>query len=362
MNFFFGFSYWKHDFIKPFFPLGETQKHIFINPFFKNRYLKKALVKGLDKDSRIYIWGRKGFPEVQSYAEEHDIPLFRVEDGFIRSIGLGSDLTQPYSQVIDSRGIYFDPTQESELEHILQTYDFQKAPRLLERAAKVRRELIRMRLSKYNLYDDVELSLPEGKRIILVPGQVEDDASIRYGAPGMTNLGLLKQVYENAPDAYIIFKPHPDVLVGNRIGVVEEVAALRYCDKIVTTVSIHSVLSYADEVHTMTSLVGLEALMQEKRVVTYGLPFYAGWGLTVDKRSCKRRTRTLSIDELLAGTLLLYPRYIDPETKELCEIEVVITTMQEERQRSSRSLLHRTKKRSRAHLSRMAQRLLRRAR
>ncbi len=361
MDFFFGFSYWKHEFIRPFFPLGERQQHIFINPFFKNRYLKKALAKGLDSESRIYIWGRKRFEDVESYANEHGIELFRVEDGFIRSISLGSDLTQPYSQVIDSRGIYFDPTQTSDLEHILQTFDFDTEPGLLERATKVRRDLVRMRLSKYNLYEDVELSFPEDRDIVLVPGQVEDDASIRYGAKGMTNLQLLKRSRENAPDAYIIFKPHPDVLVGNRVGEVEEAEALKYCDRIVTTVSIHSVLRYADAVHTMTSLVGFEALMQGKKVVTYGLPFYAGWGLTTDEKACERRTRTLDIDEMVAGTLLLYPRYIDPKSRELCEIERVIEAMQEECQRSTGSLLKRTKKRSREHLSRIAQRLLRRS-
>jgi capsular polysaccharide export protein len=65
----------------------------------------------------------------------------------------------------------------------------------------------------------------------------------------------------------------------------------------------------ADTVHTMTSLVGFEALLRELTVKTYGLPFYAGWGLTQDSAQCARRTRSLTLEELVYGCLELYPRY-----------------------------------------------------
>ena len=316
-NFFFGFSYWKHPFIEPFF----EEKPLFINTLFGNP-LKKALRKGLNSRSRIYIWGKKSFPDVEHYATTHRIPIFRVEDGFVRSIGLGSDLTQPYSLVVDGRGIYFDPTQESDLEHLLQNHRFSAAE--IARARKIREYLIDKKLSKYNVYDHIDLDFSAGKPIVVVPGQVDDDASIRFGAPGMSNLELLKQVRSNRPDAYIVFKPHPDVLAGNRVGHVDEAEALKYCDRIVSEVGIDSVLAHADEVHTMTSLVGFEALMRGAKVTTYGLPFYSGWGLSEDTRRCDRRTRQLGIDELVAGVYLLYPRYIDPVTMKRCEIEEVL--------------------------------------
>ncbi|MCX6072956.1 MAG: hypothetical protein NTY39_01375 [Campylobacterales bacterium] len=325
MNYFFGFSYWKHPLIEPFF----DKQSVFINPFFKREYLKKALQKGMNNKSSIYIWGKKEFPEVEQYAHDHAIALFRVEDGFIRSVGLGSDLTQPYSLVVDSRGIYFDPTAESDLEHILQNHLFSKAE--IGRARDIRHYLIEKKISKYNLYSNVELALPKDKKIIIVPGQVEDDASILYGANGMSNLKLLQQTRINRPDAYIVYKPHPDVLVGNRVGAVIESDALSYCDRIVTEVGIDSVLACADEVHTMTSLVGFEAMMRGIKVVTYGVPFYAGWGLSEDSHRCERRSRILNIDELVAGAYLLYPRYIHPETKMQCEIEEVVNVFERER-------------------------------
>ena len=351
----FGFSTWKHPFLKPFIP--HTLHLNFINPLFKKKYLQKAIKKGLEADSQIYIWGKKPFEEVESYAASKNIAICRVEDGFVRSVGLGSDLTQPYSLVIDTRGIYFDPSQESDLEHLLNFHNFSDVER--ERAQKLRQYLIEKKLSKYNNYEGVSLDLPKNKKIILVPGQVEDDASIRFGASGMSNLELLKEARLSDENAYIIYKPHPDVLAGNRVGSVEPHVGLQFCDQIVTEVSLDSVLSLADEVHTMTSLVGFEAIMRGIKVFTYGLPFYAGWGLSQDKHVCERRKRRLSVDELTAATLLLYPQYIDPKTEKLCEVEVTLVGLEEERQKLADSMLYRVLTKTRNFVSRKSQQLLR---
>lgn len=357
MNYFFGFSHWKHEFMKPFLHNLDGESVIFINPLFKKNYFKQAIKKGLNKKSNIYIWGRKSFPLLEEYAAKNDLQLYRVEDGFIRSIGLGSDLTQPYSLVIDSRGIYFDPTCVSDLEHILQTAVFDEL--LLDRARKIRNYLIEKKLSKYNLYENKKMNISSNKKVVLVPGQVEDDASLRYGAYGMTNLELLKQARQNAKDAYIIYKPHPDVLVGNRVGNIDETMALKYADKVVTEVGLDSVLEISDEVHTMTSLVGFEALMREKIVFIYGMPFYGGWGLTNDKVKQARRERKLSIDELVAATLLLYPMYINPLSLEVCEIEDFLIGLEEEKILYDSSYVYRTKIKICNLISRKSQLLLR---
>jgi len=79
-----------------------------------------------------------------------------------------------------------------------------------------------------------------------------------------------------------------------------------------------------DELHTLTSLSGFEALMRGLPVYTYGGPFYAGWGLTKDRVEFPRRTRRLSLDELVAGTLILYAAYHDWLTGLTCTPEAVI--------------------------------------
>jgi len=326
---------WKKRMLNAFISSGDNRVSIC-------KTLTQALRKGLDPQSRIYIWGRKSFEDVESYAKEHGIPLYRIEDGFIRSVTLGSDLTRPYSLVVDSRGIYFDPTRESDLEYLLNTYEFDG--KLLDRSRRLQRYLVEKKLSKYNASPDRHIELPghqKQQKIILVPGQVEDDASIIYGAQGMSNLELLQKTRELEPDAYIIYKPHPDVLAGNRKGDIPESLARNYADTVITDVSLDSVLELCDEVHTMTSLVGFEALIRGKKVTTHGMPFYAGWGLTRDFRECQRRKRKRSLDELAAAAYILYPRYLHPDTDEPCEIEELLREIEKEKKRYTKDRWYR---------------------
>ncbi|MBD5165242.1 galactosyltransferase-related protein [Helicobacter sp.] len=352
----FGFSAWKHHFIKPFLPNYAPSNLIFINAIGRSP-LEAALQKGLDSKSEIFIWGRKSFPEIESYARANQLKITRVEDGFIRSLSLGSDLTRPFSLVFDDIGIYFDSTAPSRLETILQQTQF--SPSLLREAEALKEQILKNKISKYNTSSHAQLQLPKDKRKILVSGQVEDDASIAYGAPGQTNLSLLRQVREENPRAYILYKPHPDVLSGNRVGHIKPQIALGYCDVILENVSLPSAIEAVDEVHTLTSLSGFEALLYGKRVVTYGMPFYAGWGLTQDKQTCPRRNRKLSLEELLCGAYILYPRYIRPQTLDFCAPNVLVEALENERQRIAKNPLYALRIRLYSLVSRKIQRLLR---
>jgi len=321
------FNLWKKQSIKNFLkPLNK-------NKMYFNKEIKHS------KNTKIFIWGKKELEKVEKYSREKNIPIFRVEDGFIRSVTLGSDLTKAYSLVVDSRGIYFDPTQESDLEYILNNYNFDKY--LIKRAEKIKNFLIEKKISKYNIYKDKKLSFSTDKKIVLVIGQVEDDASIIYGGDRMSNLELLKKVYEKRKDEFIIYKPHPDVIAGNRKGNISKDEALKYANEIIEDVSLPSLLEVSDEVHTITSLSGFEALIRGKKVYTYGIPFYAGWGLTIDEKECKRRKRKLSIEELIAGAYILYPRYISPKTGKFCEIEVFIKEIEELKNRYNNDKFYR---------------------
>jgi capsular polysaccharide export protein len=161
---------------------------------------------------------------------------------------------------------------------------------------------------------------------------VEDDASIRLGCIDIrTNLDLLAEVRRQNPDAFIVYKPHPDVLAGNRKGGVAPEEARPYCDLVVTDRAMPVCLAAVEEVHTMTSLTGFEALLQGKKVATYGLPFYAGWGLTQDRHASPRRGRSLKLDELVAAALILYPRYIDWNRGCLISAETALDRLARER-------------------------------
>ncbi|OEV41311.1 capsule biosynthesis protein [Campylobacter jejuni] len=325
-----GFTLWKRHFIKPFFK-AKNNEIIFLNSI-------KSLVRyKLKEDDKFFIWGKK-YDEntlknlLLAKAKEQNLTNFSpkvslVEDGFIRSISLGSDLTRPFSLIVDDKGLYIDPNKPSKLEELLQNEIFDE--NMLNRAKNIIKILLENRFSKYNglKHEDLKINAKIGQKIILIPAQVEDDASMILGGFGLSTLDLLKEVRSKNQDAYIIFKPHPDVLSGNRVGLKDETLILEFCDEIVKDCSIDSAIKIADEIHTITSTSGFDALLRAKKVFTYGMPFYAGWGLTKDKYKCERRTRKLSLEELVAGALITYPRYINPKTKTLCEIEVCLDIM-----------------------------------
>lgn len=290
-----GFSKWKRPMVQAFFGGSEV------------RFVKRA--DQAPPGATLAVWGRREVPQAHARA----LAVVRVEDGFVRSVGLGAELARPLSWVQDRCGIYYDATGPSDLEHLLATAMFDEA--LLSRARALRERIVAAGVTKYNVGQG-QWQRPAGSsRVVLVPGQVESDASIRYGATSIqTNLGLLRAVRAAAPDAYVVYKPHPDVVAGLRRRGVGEDEVQHFCDEVVVDVPMETLLAQVDEVHVLTSLAGFEALLRGRKVVTYGCPFYAGWGLTLDHHPLPRRGRTLTLDALVAGVLILYPAYVSRTT------------------------------------------------
>jgi capsular polysaccharide export protein len=276
----------------------------------------------------LMVWASKVPPEWES----GPIPFWRVEDGFLRSRGLGADLIAPLSLVADDLGIYYDPGRESRLERLIQAPPL---PGGLDRAAKLRALIVANHLSKYNLAGNLPY-LPDGYRI-LVPGQVEDDASILRGTGRVRgNLELLRAARAAHPSAVLIYKPHPDVEAGLRPGALSETALSGLADVIAPQADAITLIEAVDEVWTMTSLLGFEALLRGKKVTCLGAPFYAGWGLTQDQMQVpQRRLRAPdghplprpSLDHLVHAALIAYPRYFDPVSQRPCPPEVVVTRL-----------------------------------
>lgn len=315
-------------------------------------FYKKPIVRRFFQGSRVYfdrksnewaenapqiLWGKR--PAAITSSDDRNV--IRLEDGFIRSVGLGADLVSPVSWAMDTRGIYYDASQPSDLEVILQESNFTDS--LLARARQIRERLVSEKVSKYNVGSAVwrrtDVVGKVADVLILVPGQVETDASIAYGAPGVaSNIVLLKAVRLANPNAFIIYKPHPDVVAGLRKKGQDEANAGDFCDLVLVDLDMAYLLDQVDEVHTMTSLTGFEALLRGKVVVCYGLPFYAGWGLTEDLLPLPRRSRQLTLDELVAGALLIYPTYISRTTGKFTTPERALDELLMWRQKSPAQL------------------------
>ena len=251
-------------------------------------------------------------------------PTVRIEDGFIRSRGLGSDFFGALSVAIDDLGVYYDATRPSRLEAVLETTH--QTPEKLARAQHLRSRIVGAGLSKYNLKGADAPSWPAHRLRILVVGQVENDKSIEKGCADIrTNVGLVAAARAAHPEAFIVYRNHPDVLAGNRPGRLDA-AATGMVDAVADGLDIVACIEATDAVGTLTSLTGFEALMRGKRVMTWGRPFYAGWGLTEDGLDFPRRSRRLPLDALVAGTLIDYPIYVAPNGWP-CEAEDLVEAL-----------------------------------
>lgn len=307
-----GFSAWKRPIAEAFF--AGSQVHF------------QGPRKALPPDCTLALWGRRELPP--SAQAQAPAQVVRLEDGFLRSVGLGADLVRPLSWVMDRQGIYYDASQRSDLEDLLQQTTF--SPELLSRARHLRERILDLGLTKYNV-GKAAWQRPDTRRpVVLVVGQVEADAAIRHGAPTVAgNLALVQAVRQRCPEAHLIYKPHPDVVAQLREPGHGEAQVVRHCDEVIVNAPMDRMLRLVDEVHVMTSLAGFEALLRGRRVVTWGVPFYAGWGLTEDQQPVARRVRRLSLDELVAGVLLLYPTYVSRRSGQFCTPEEALEELQQ---------------------------------
>ena len=242
-----GFSRWKRPIVQAF--LQGSQVEPVRQP------------QQLDPARAVAVWGRRDLPGLQP-----GTPVLRLEDGFVRSVGLGAELVRPLSWIVDDLGLHFDASRPSRLEQLLQHHAFDEP--LRRRAAILRQALIQAGLTKYNVGQG-DWRRPEGaRRVVLVPGQVETDASIRWGcAQVRDNAALLAAARRAEPGAWLVYKPHPDVLAGLRRGERDRVVPGRDCDEVVTTAPMHRLLDQVDAVHVMTSLAGFEALLRGREVI-----------------------------------------------------------------------------------------------
>lgn len=282
----------------------------------------QAARRAADSGRRLMGWASAVGP---------DFAGLRVEDGFLRSRGLGAELVPPLSLCVDDRGIYYDPGRESRLERLIAA---PLPPGGAERARRLREAILAAGVTKYNLPggDAAEAvaalrQARPGAPVILVPGQVEDDASIRLGAGTVrTNRALLQAARAAHPGAIVLYKPHPDVEAGLRPGAVPDAAAL--ADLVLDRIGAGAALSLADQVWTMTSGLGFEALLRGVPVTCLGAPFYAGWGLTEDRGPVPDRRRNArprpDLDQLTHAALIAYPRYLDPLTGAPCPPELAV--------------------------------------
>ena len=188
---------------------------------FKQRLLLTKFLDKISTDKTAVFWGKK-HPKRRKLAHILRLPLLNLEDGFLRSVGLGVSGYPPYSIVYDDIGIYYDTTRPSRLEQLILAAETMPSETLAQ-ARQAMDFILKHHLSKYNhapeLSDNHPLRSPSKSETVLIIDQTFGDMAIQYGGADASTFELMFQTALNEnPQADIWVKTHPDVLCGKKQG------------------------------------------------------------------------------------------------------------------------------------------------
>ncbi|SLN33853.1 putative glycosyltransferase EpsJ [Roseivivax jejudonensis] len=203
------------------------------------------------------------------------------------------------------------------------------------RAERVIDRIVAARISKYNSQPFFRPPVSPGHaRRVLVVDQNHSDASTFYGRASPEDFAaMLDAAVDENPDAEILVKTHPDLnwTRSGRRGYFDHLQSSGRVRLIRDNLNPFQLFDLVDTVYVGTSGMGLEALLAGKRVVCFGAPFYAGWGLTDDRRPVPHRHRTRDLLDLFHTFYIWYTIYALPGGGGPAEIEDVLDFIEEHR-------------------------------
>lgn len=310
--------------------LFVDSEHNYLNILFDKKEFSYKKGK-FNTDATLLSWeiGRwEPNIEIIMHSIKTNKEILFVGDSFLRSINTMADrnsekkFRKGISFGIDDLGYYYDATRPNRMELMLNDKNLIITEEQKQRARACIEKIVKTHLTKYNHQPIFEPQIGrKGVKKILVVDQTYGDMSI---AKGLADENTFKEMLESAirenPDADIIVKTHPDTIAGAG-GYYK---GLKAHDNIYTQtepINPISLIKYVDKVYVCTTQFGFEALMCGKEVHVFGMPFYAGWGLTHDRQKCERRTNTRTLEEVFYIAYIMYSHYVNPDKQCRCEIE-----------------------------------------
>ena len=273
-------------------------------------------------------------------AEKGNLPIVLCEDSYLRAASVFWDksldllLRSSVSLTCDCKGYYIDATRPSNLEDMVQTAEVPEKD--IEAAKRLIGKITSLKLTKYNNQPQtVKLPGAPGREKVLVIDQDFGDMSLKLGlAPESLFPEMVAAAADENPGADVIVKTHPDALVaGGRKGCLSDIVESDRIHKLCVPANPYSVLEQVSKVYVATSAFGFESLLAGKPVRIFGMPWYAGWGVTQDEQKNARRTRKRTVEELFSIFYCSYSRYANPMTRKPCNIEEAIDILTDLRNR-----------------------------
>lgn len=223
--------------------------------------------------------------------------------------------------LVDDLGYPFDSRQPSRLERMLNDPAFAITQAQRARARSLIERIVREKVTRYNIGPAPLAGAFDARPgSVLVAMQASNAAVVEFagGVEGSLEAMTLAACAENR-GASVYLRHDPDVPADQRPTFERYVH--RNLSVVADEVPLPFLLDGCDTVYTLSSEIGFEALVRGKRVVTFGQPFYAGWGLTEDRNPVGRRTASRTIEEIFHAVCIELSVYVDPSTGTLVEME-----------------------------------------
>lgn len=268
-------------------------------------------------------------------------PIFIMEDGFLRSVDIyssknGIEYNKKWALSCSytlSSFPHYDIREETDLEKLIKTKGRLSLGQTT-RASKAINFLKTNKISKYNNQKNSALSGELTSKLrspnksnykILILDQAFGDQSVLLSeANKETFQKMLDEALKITNNVSI--KVHPEQFVGRRKGYysIERtdeqvfVSSSNYPSVLLIgePVNPFSLITQFDEVWTCSSQLGFEALFSGIKVRTFGLPFYAGYGLTIDDKVnhkvLERRNKDVTLEQLFYRAYIDYTTYCNP--------------------------------------------------
>lgn len=237
-------------------------------------------------------------------------------------------LRKAFGYILDDLGYYFDARNPSRLELYLNNPASTLSRTERARAKRLIKRVVSEGITKYNFSSTPAENISIPKDSVIIIDQKQGDASIEFAAatPKTFELMIEAAVREN-PGSKIYLKAHPD-----NFGKIRHALDARV-ELLPSQASMTSLLDQCAKVYVVSSQVGFEAILRGKEVHVFGLPFYAGWGLTKDSQKLSRRTRALTVEDLFYAACIRHSIYVNPLTGKLIEIEAAFDLIADLRSR-----------------------------
>ncbi len=300
-----------------------SQRSLFANPFLRHvfsDFIWRFASEGVSRTDAFSLV-KAGEPN-----KNPELKAVYIDEGFIRAFGL-SQFDPKFSYTIDDLAPYVDASQTSRLEVLLQSY--QLSAKELALSEMLLDKMMHYRISQYlSLTVAPEEVLRQGKKYyrhdkdkVLLLYQAEDDKSLIYSHGHKITLeSMISLALKENPNAYLYIMKQSNAHWSKQAIA----TAKNYKDKVTIIHKNYQTLDLLgrfDRIYTISSVLGLEAILLNKDLTCLGLPFYANWGLTDDRLKLKRRTTQRSLLEFFYLTYIHYPLYTNPYAKPATELD-----------------------------------------